>query len=87
MAKHGEQRIYAAIRETYEETGCWVGVIKQVYQSDSANYYLCRKTGGHAKINDHETLEVKWFSLEEVKELFRKKLLKGCKASWFEEEN
>ena len=32
MAKHTESRRSAAIRETYEETGCKVAPLKQVYE-------------------------------------------------------
>ncbi len=84
MAKHSEHRVDAAIRETYEETGCKIVPLKQLRKSNNANYYLCRKIGGHASIRSHEIAEVRWFSLDEVKELDRKGVLRGCSISWFE---
>lgn len=87
MAKHDEPRYKAAIRETYEETGCKVVCLKQVYESDTANYYLCKKIGGYATIKSNEIREVKWFTLEEIKALKESGRLKGCHISWFELDN
>ncbi len=83
MAKHGEHRIDAAVRETYEETGCRIQPIRQVRDSSNANYWLCQKIGGHAHTKSHEILEVRWFTLSEVKALDAKGLLKGCAVKWF----
>ena len=84
MAKHNEHRIDAAVRETYEETGCKIIPVKQLRQSGNANYYLCDKIGGHASIRSHEILEVRWFSIDEVGALCEKGVLKNCRLSWFE---
>jgi len=87
MKKSGENRLNAAIRETYEETGCKVAPLKQVYEDEYVKYFLCKKYGGHAHIKSHEIKEVKWFALDEVKALKESGRLKGCRVEWFELDN
>jgi ADP-ribose pyrophosphatase YjhB (NUDIX family) len=84
MAKHNEHRLNAAVRETYEETGCKVVPLKQLRKSDFANYYFCKKIGGHAFAKSHEILQVRWFSIDEIKDLHKKGLLTNCNIGWFE---
>jgi len=79
----GEQPADGAVREIAEETGVDVAVERllgvsalplmvcpngdQVHWLEVA--YRCRSTGGHARVNDDESVDVRWFSVGELPEL------------------
>jgi 8-oxo-dGTP diphosphatase len=79
----GEQPAEAVVREVYEETGVHVAVERlagvmmrdvNVYPNGNVCQYLsvlfrCRPTGGTARVNDAESLEVAWRSLRSLPEL------------------
>ncbi|MGA8117547.1 MAG: NUDIX domain-containing protein [Actinocatenispora sp.] len=79
----GEQPAEAVVREVYEETGVHVAVERlvgvalrdvTVYPNGNLCQYLsvffrCRPTGGHARVNDSESLEVAWCGLQDLPEL------------------
>jgi 8-oxo-dGTP diphosphatase len=73
----GEQPADAVLREVYEETGVHVridavgGVATHpvVYPNGDTCEYLnvwfrCHAVGGHARVNDDESVEVAWFALD-----------------------
>jgi 8-oxo-dGTP pyrophosphatase MutT (NUDIX family) len=76
----GEEPADAAVREIFEETGVVavperlvsVGVSPPTtYRNgDQVQYldhtFLCRATGGEARVNDSESVEVSWFSIDEL---------------------
>jgi len=78
----GEQPADAAVREAYEETGVHIAVERlagallrevtyphgDVCQSLTV-WFRCRAIGGHAVVNDEESLAVGWYSPEELPEL------------------
>ncbi|MEU6660213.1 NUDIX domain-containing protein [Streptomyces sp. NPDC046821] len=99
----GEQPAEAAVREVYEETGVecvaervvLVKTLKPVTypNGDQCQFtdisFRCRATGGHARVNDDESLEVGWFELDALPPLGNFCLLRIKQAStdaptWFE---
>ena len=67
----GESVEEGAIREAKEETGFDVRLIKQLLQVDRPggtvlNAFLAEITGGSLDIPDHEILDAKWFTLDEI---------------------
>lgn len=78
----GEQPAQAAVREVHEETGvvCAVERVVAVEGLDPTEYpngdkcqfmditLRCRATGGEARVNDDEGLEVGWFDPEALPE-------------------
>ncbi|MFJ2439516.1 MULTISPECIES: NUDIX hydrolase [unclassified Streptomyces] len=99
----GEQPAVAAVREVYEETAvhCVAERVVLVQTLDPITYpngdvcqftdttFRCRATGGEARVNDEESLDVGWFPVDGLPELeefalFRiKQALTGGPA-WFE---
>ena len=80
----GEQPAAAALREVYEETAvrCVAERVVLVQALEQAVTYpngdvcqfmdicfRCRATGGEAKVNDEESLEVGWFALDALPSL------------------
>ncbi|MEU6864485.1 NUDIX domain-containing protein [Streptomyces sp. NPDC046876] len=76
IAEPGEQPADTAVREVYEETGvqCVPERVVLVEMLQPFTYpngdvcqfqditFRCRATGGEARVNDHESLEVAWFA-------------------------
>lgn len=76
----GEQPAEAAVREIEEETGVHAVVERVlsvftnepvVYDNGDRAQYLdvvlrCRAVGGEARVNDDESLDVRWFALDEL---------------------
>ncbi|MBD0736086.1 NUDIX hydrolase [Streptomyces sp. CBMA29] len=76
----GEQPAEAAVREIEEETGVHAVVEKvlSVFTNEPVRYdngdraqYIdivlrCRAVGGEARVNDDESLDVRWFALDEL---------------------
>ncbi len=79
----GEQPAEAAVREVYEETGveCVVERVVLVQTLRAVQYgngdicqfmdvtVACRATGGEARVNDDESLEVGWFEVDALPEM------------------
>jgi 8-oxo-dGTP pyrophosphatase MutT (NUDIX family) len=76
----GEQPAQAAVREAFEETGVHIDVERiasvtsgepKTYPNGDVAQFLditlrCRAIGGHARVNDDESLEVAWFAPDEL---------------------
>ncbi|GAA2468707.1 NUDIX hydrolase [Winogradskya humida] len=84
MMDPGEQPAEAVVRETLEETNVQVkverlaGVVlhEVVYGNGDHcqmvnTWFRCRAVGGEARVNDSESLEVGWFSLDDLPPLTR----------------
>ncbi|MFJ4923805.1 NUDIX hydrolase [Streptomyces sp. NPDC088725] len=100
----GEQPADTAVREVYEETAvrCEAERIVLVqamrkpvtYPNGDVCQFMditirCRAVGGTARVNDEESLEVGWFSVDALPELeeyavFRIKQALGDEPTWFE---
>jgi 8-oxo-dGTP pyrophosphatase MutT (NUDIX family) len=100
----GEQPAVTAVREVYEETAvrCVAERVVLVQalrkpvtypNGDQCQYmdiaFRCRAVGGEARVNDDESLDVGWFSVDalpELKEfsLFRIKQALNDGPAWFE---
>ncbi|MFE1953445.1 NUDIX domain-containing protein [Streptomyces sp. NPDC059524] len=99
----GEQPADVAVREVYEETGveCVVERVVLVQALPPVTYpngdtcqfmdttFRCRATGGEARVNDDESLEVGWFALDALPPLqefalFRIKQAQSDGPTWFE---
>ncbi|MGW6456203.1 NUDIX hydrolase [Streptomyces sp. NPDC055078] len=80
----GEEPATTAVREVYEETAVHcaaerVAVVQAMAQpvvypnGDSCQYldvtFRCRATGGVARVNDEESVEVGWFAMDAMPEL------------------
>ncbi|MGX1882885.1 NUDIX hydrolase [Streptomyces sp. NPDC055287] len=98
----GEQPAAAAVREVFEETAVecvaervvLVQATKQVEypNGDRCQYmditFRCRAVGGDARVNDDESLEVGWFSMDALPDLHEFSLLRIKQAltddpTWF----
>ncbi|MFD5030718.1 NUDIX domain-containing protein [Streptomyces sp. NPDC058220] len=99
----GEQPAVAAVREVYEETAvrCTPERVVVVQALDPVQYpnqdrcqymditFLCRATGGEARVNDDESVEVGWFppdglpGLDEAT-LLRIKQARSDEPAWFD---
>ncbi|MGW1885998.1 NUDIX hydrolase [Streptomyces sp. NPDC002133] len=100
----GEQPAAAAVREVYEETAvrCVVERVVLVqalskpvtYPNGDQCQFMdvslrCRAVGGEARVNDEESLEVGWFSVDALPELqefalFRIKQAMSDDPTWFD---
>ncbi|WP_129838239.1 NUDIX domain-containing protein [Streptomyces sp. RFCAC02] len=99
----GEQPAQAAVREVYEETAvrCAVERVLLVQALEPTHYpngdvvqytdiaLLCRATGGEARVNDDESLEVGWFTPDALPPLtpfahHRLALAREEGPTWFE---
>ncbi|MDX3523053.1 NUDIX domain-containing protein [Streptomyces scabiei] len=99
----GEQPAACAVREVYEETAvrCVAERIVLVQALDPVRYdngdvcqymdttFYCRAVGGEARVNDDESLEVGWFSLDALPDLnefalFRIKQAMSDTVTWFD---
>lgn len=79
----GEQPAEGLVREVFEETGVvaepemlsavTVSPMMRYPNGDQAQYldltFRCRAVSGEARVNDDESLEVRWFTLAELAEL------------------
>ncbi|MFC7307835.1 NUDIX domain-containing protein [Streptomyces monticola] len=99
----GEQPAECAVREVYEETAvrCVVERVVLVQAREPIQYpngdncqfmditLRCRATGGEARVNDDESLDVGWFPVHDLPELdefglFRIKQAMADAPTWFE---
>lgn len=99
----GEQPAACAVREVHEETAvhCVPERLLLVEALEPVTYpngdrcqfmdicFLCRATGGEARVNDDESLEVGWFELDSLPPLedfaiARIKQATGDGPTWFE---
>ena len=99
----GEQPAACAVREVFEETAvhCVVERVVLVQALDPVTYanndtcqfmdvtFRCRAVGGEARVNDDESLEVGWFSVDALPELhefamFRIKQALSHAPAWFD---
>ncbi|MFG2171647.1 NUDIX domain-containing protein [Streptomyces niveus] len=100
----GEQPAMTAEREVYEETAVRCEAERVVlvqalpepvtYSNGDRCQYMditlrCRATGGEARVNDDESLEVGWFSVDALPELrefarFRIKQAMEDEPTWFQ---
>lgn len=99
----GEQPAACAVREVFEETAvtCVAEKIVLVQALGQVRYdngdvcqymdttFLCRAVGGEARVNDDESLEVGWFSLDDLPDLhefglFRIKQAQSDGPTWFD---
>ncbi|MEV3859185.1 NUDIX domain-containing protein [Streptomyces sp. NPDC050095] len=104
IAEPGEQPADVATREVFEETGVecvaervvLVQALKKPItypNGDQCQFmditFLCRATGGEARVNDDESLEVAWFPLDALPPLnehgrLRIKQAQSEGPTWFE---
>ncbi|MGW6871556.1 NUDIX hydrolase [Streptomyces xanthophaeus] len=104
IAEPGEQPAETAVREVYEETAvrCVPERVVLVQMLTPITYpngdvcqfqditFRCRATGGEARANDHESLEVAWFEVDALPPLERFALDRIHQAlrdepTWFEQ--
>ena len=99
----GEQPASGIVREILEETGVTAEVervlaVETTQQvrypnGDEAVYmdvaFVCRPTGGVARVNDDESVDVRWFPLSDLPDLPErheacvKRYLDGVERAWF----
>ncbi|MFE9535241.1 NUDIX domain-containing protein [Streptomyces sp. NPDC006691] len=100
----GEEPAHTAVREVYEETGVRC-VAERVVLVEAAPTpvtfpngdvcqfmditFRCRATGGEARVNDDESLEVGWFALDALPQLNDSALFRIAQAqtdgpTWFQ---
>ncbi|GAA2298256.1 NUDIX domain-containing protein [Streptomyces kunmingensis] len=103
IAEPGEQPADVATREVQEETGveCVAERVVLVQALEPITYdngdecqfmdmtFRCRATGGEARVNDEESLEVAWYALDALPPLSEHALLRIKQAqsegaTWFE---
>lgn len=83
IVEPGEQPAVAGVREVLEETGVHVEVerLTSVYTQEPMTYsngdecqfldltFRCRYVAGDARVNDDESVDVRWFPLSDLPEL------------------
>ena len=92
MVEPGEQPADTIVREVHEETGVDVAVERilgvathpvDYPNGDRCDYlsitFLCRATGGTARVNDDESLDVGWFERRSCRSW---SLTRGCGSRW-----
>jgi ADP-ribose pyrophosphatase YjhB (NUDIX family) len=99
----GEQPASGIVREIFEETGVHAEVERVLavettrritYPNGDHSVYMdvafvCRPTGGVARVNDDESIDVGWFPITSLPELTErqtgcvKRYLEGDEAAWF----
>ena len=99
----GEQPAVGVVREIFEETGVAVAVerVLSVEATKQVRYgngdetvcldvaFVCRPIGGDARVNDDESVDVRWFPIEELPDLpdqyeaCVKRYLDGLEQAWF----
>ena len=99
----GEQPAVGIVREILEETGVTaraervlaVNVTGDITHpnGDETNFldvaFVCTPTGGSARVNDDESVDVRWFPIADLPELperhqdYVKRYLDGVEAAWF----
>ncbi|MEU4152848.1 MULTISPECIES: NUDIX hydrolase [unclassified Streptomyces] len=99
----GEQPAACAVREVHEETAvhCVVERVVLVQALEPVTYangdvcqymditFRCRATGGEARVNDDESLEVGWYAVDALPDLndfalFRIKQAMSDAPTWFD---
>ncbi|MEU4035524.1 NUDIX domain-containing protein [Streptomyces collinus] len=99
----GEQPAACAVREVFEETAVTCvpervvlvqGLTPVTYENGDVCQYMditfrCRATGGEARVNDDESLEVGWFAVDALPglnefALFRIKQAMSEAPTWFD---
>ena len=99
----GEQPAAGIVREIFEETAVTVKVerVLSVEATQQVRYdngdetvcldiaFVCRPTGGDARVNDDESVDVRWFPIDELPELpgqyeaCVKRYRDGVDQTWF----
>ena len=99
----GEQPAVGIVREILEETGVSaevqrvlsVGATKNVRYPNGDEIvsldvaFVCRPTGGEARVNDDESVDVRWCAIEELPDMPEhyetcvKRYLDGLEGAWF----
>jgi len=99
----GEQPASGIVREVFEETGVTVEVDRvlavnatkriEYVNGDQAVFmdvaFVCRPTGGEARVNDDESVEVRWCPVEDLPTMSEhfescvKRYLDGVERAWF----
>jgi ADP-ribose pyrophosphatase YjhB (NUDIX family) len=99
----GEQPAFGIVREIFEETGVHAEVervlaVESTRQVEHVNgdltifmdvAFVCRPTGGSARVNDDESVDVRWFPITDLPELTErqegcvKRYLEGERDAWF----
>lgn len=99
----GEQPAEGMVREIFEETGVTAVVdrVVSVQATQQARYpngdavqfldvaFQCRAVNGSARVNDDESVDVRWFSLEDLPELTTRatdtiaRVVDGSVETWF----
>ena len=101
----GEQPAVGIVREILEETGVAARAERVLAVDVTGQFahpngdetvfldvgFVCRPTGGDARVNDDESVDVAWFPIAELPELperhrvYVKRYLDGVEAAWFAE--
>ena len=101
----GEQPAVGMVREILEETGVTARAVRVLAVDVTGQFahpngdetvfmdtaFLCHATGGTARVNDDESVDVGWFPVAELPELperhqaYVKQYLSGAEAAWFAE--
>jgi 8-oxo-dGTP pyrophosphatase MutT (NUDIX family) len=98
----GEQPAEAAVREVFEETAVHAVVerVVSVFTNEPVRYpnghlaqytdivLRCRAVGGEARVNDDESLDVRWFAVDELPPLGpiareRIRMARSDEPTWF----
>lgn len=102
----GEQPAAGIVREILEETGVTARAERVLAVDVTSQYthpngdqtvfldvaFVCSVTGGVARVNDDESVDVGWFPVAELPDLpmrhlkYVKRYLEGVEAAWFAED-